>query len=275
MTDTWWTFFGAHRAPFTRQVPVEQLFPSTSLAECRARVLTVLAEPGVLVLTGDSGVGKSTALRAALTTLNPTHYEVCYLPVGETWTPYMLFQALAYALRVPLLPALVPLEHAVREALWTSATQQGRRPVLVLDEAHWLTMPLFNTLRRLLNFTMDTTAPFALILAGHTELRQKLALRPLEAMRQRVTLAYQLRPLTRDESAAYLQHQLQQVGITRPVFTEAALAAGYDWSQGIPRRLNRWAQACLLAAYSAQQPLVDDHMVAIATAELEWAHAPA
>lgn len=275
MTDAWWTFFGAQRAPFTRHVAVEQLFPSAPLAECRARVLTVLAEPGVLVLTGDSGVGKSTAVRAALTTLNPTHYEVCYLPVGETWTPYMLFQTLAYALHVPLSAALVPLEHAVRDALWTSATQQGRRPVLVFDEAHWLTVPLFNTLRRLLNFAWDTTAPFALVLVGHTELRHKLALRPLEAMRQRVTMAYHLRSLTREESAAYLQHHLQHAGITHPVFTDAALTAGHDWAQGIPRRLNRWAQACLLAAYSAQQPLVDDHMVAIATAELEWAHVPA
>jgi type II secretory pathway predicted ATPase ExeA len=235
----------------------------------------VLAEPGVLVLTGDSGVGKSTTLRAALTPLNPTQYEVCYLPVGDTGTPSRLFQALADALHVPLLTAWVPLEQAVRATLWTRATQPGRRPVVVWDEAHWLTVPLFNTLRRLLNFPRDTPAPFALMLAGHTAWRQKLALRPLEAMRQRVTLADHLRPLTREESAAYLQHPWQHVGITRPVFTEAALAAGHDWAQGIPRRLNRWAPACLLAAYSAQQPLVDDHRVAIATVELDWAHPPA
>ncbi|MCY0898886.1 MAG: hypothetical protein OWU33_08105 [Firmicutes bacterium] len=78
--------------------------------------------------------------------------------------------------------------------------------------------------------------------------------RPLEAIRQRVTLGYPLRALTREELAAYLQHPWQHAGITRPVFTEEALAAGHDWAQGIPRRLNRSAQACLLAAYSAQQP---------------------
>lgn len=75
--------------------------------------------------------------------------------------------------------------------------------MLVLDEAHWLTVPLFfNILRRLLHCVMDTTAPFALMLTGHTELRQKRAFRPLEAMRQRVTLAYYLRPLTREALAA-------------------------------------------------------------------------
>jgi general secretion pathway protein A len=81
-------------------------------------------------------------------------------------------------------------------------------------------------------------------------------------MRQRVTLAYPLRPFTRDETAAYLQHHLQQVGVDRPVFTDAAITSGHEWAQGLPRRINRWAQACLLASYGAQPPWVDERMVA-------------
>jgi len=86
-----------------------------------------------------------------------------------------------------------------------------------------------------------------------------------------VTLAYHLRPLTRDDTAVYLQHHLQHVGVERPVFTEAAVAAGHEWAQGLPRRLNRWAQASLLAAYGAQQPLVDERILAVAQAELQRA----
>jgi type II secretory pathway predicted ATPase ExeA len=175
MTMPWWPYVGAHRAPFARQIAVEPRFPAVSLVECRARMTTVVEDPGVFGLTGDSGVGKSPALRAALPPLNPTHYEVCSLAVGEGWTPYPFDQALALALPGPLPARILPLEQAIRDALWTSATQQGRRPVLVLDEAHGLTVPLLNTLRRLLNFARDTTAPLALILAGHTELRQQLA----------------------------------------------------------------------------------------------------
>ncbi|MCY0898069.1 MAG: hypothetical protein OWU33_03905 [Firmicutes bacterium] len=84
-------------------------------------------------------------------------------------------------------------------------------------------------------------------------------LRPLQTMRQRVTLASHLRALTREKSVAYRRHPWQQVGITRPVFTNTAVAAGHDWSQGTPRRHNRWAQACLLAAYSTQQPCGHGH----------------
>jgi general secretion pathway protein A len=90
-------------------------------------------------------------------------------------------------------------------------------------------------------------------------------------MRQRVTLAYPRRPFPHDETAASRQHPWQHVGVERPVFTDAAVAAGHAWAQGLPRRLNRWAPACLLAAFGAPQPLVDERMVAVAQAELPWA----
>ena len=151
--------------------------------------------------------------------------------------------------------------------------QQGQLPVVVLDEAHLLALPVLQSLRRLLNFAFDTTAPLALLLAGHTERQRKLALRPLEAIRQRVTLAYQIPPLTAAETAQYLEHHLRQVGIARPVFGDTAVAAAYTWSQGLPRRINHWARAALLAACSAQHPIVDEATVAVAEAELQWAGA--
>ncbi|MCL6562500.1 MAG: ATP-binding protein [Firmicutes bacterium] len=63
--------------PFARQTAVEHWFPAAPLVECRARIAAVFEDPGVLVLTGASGVGKSIVLRAALSPLNPTHYAGC------------------------------------------------------------------------------------------------------------------------------------------------------------------------------------------------------
>jgi type II secretory pathway predicted ATPase ExeA len=100
-----------------------------------------------------------------------------------------------------------------------------------------------------------------------------LALRPLKAIRQRVTLAYQVPPLTAAETAQYLVHQLQHVGVDRPVFAETATQAAFTWSQGIPRRINHWARAALMAASAAQRPIVDEATVTVAEAELQWAGA--
>lgn len=267
----WWQFFGAHDAPFTREIPVERLWVTPALREWQARFAVVLAERGLAVLTGESGVGKSTALRLVWQTLTPTHHLPLYLPVSDAWTPRQLYRTLAHRLDIPPTRFADDTERQVRDTLWTLATQQGRLPVLALDEAHLLTPRLLQELRFLLNFALDTTAPLVVVLAGHTELRQKLAWRPLEAIRQRVTLAYQLPPFTTEQTARYLQHHLQRVGIDRPVFTDSALQAGHDWSQGVARRLNTWARTCLVAAYAAQSPLVDDSVVATAIHELQWA----
>ena len=84
---------------------------------------------------------------------------------------------------------------------------------MAVDEAHLLPPRLLQELRFLLNYQLDSTAPVALVLCGHTELRHKLALRPLDAIRQRVTVAYHLAPLTAAEVGPYVAHQLQQVGV--------------------------------------------------------------
>lgn len=269
--DTWWQIWGCSAAPFIRQLPVERLFPTPSWHECRARLAATLDERGFMVLTGESGVGKSTLLRAGLQALNPSQYLPLYRPAAAEWTPRLLYRALAHQLDVPLAPFADDTERAVRHTLWQLATQQGRLPIVTVDEAHFLTPHVLQELRVLLNFQMDSTAPLALILAGHTELRHKLLLRPLDAIRQRVTVAYHLPPLTAAETPQYLSHHLRMVGVDRPVFTESAAAAAYDWSQGLPRRLNHWARACLMAAAADRRTLVDDGVVAVAEAELQWA----
>ena len=270
-TTAWWAYFGGNAAPFTRDVPGERCFASAAWREAHARLTSLLDDRGFGVLTGEAGVGKTTVLRAAFQPLNPAQYRICYIAVAEEWTVRQLYRALATELQLPWMRSADALEQQVRHTGWALATQQGQLPVVVLDEAHLLAPPVLQALRRLRNFAFDTTAPLVLILAGHTELRRKLALRPLEAVRQRVTLAYHLPPLTAADAAAYVQHPWQQVGITRPVFTDAALQAGYTWSQGVPRRLNHWARAALMAAHGGQHAVVDDAVVAIAEAELQWA----
>jgi type II secretory pathway predicted ATPase ExeA len=269
----WWEYFGAQQAPFGRNLSAETLYLSPPLAECQARLHAVIRDRGVLAVTGVSGAGKTTALRATVAALPPSQFLPLYLPVQEDWTPRVLYRAVAYELG--LLPSgqALETERTVRQTLWALATQQNRLPLLLLDEAHLCSPHLLQSLRQLLNFSMDSTAPLVLILAGHTELRRKLSLRPLEALRQRITVAYHVRALTAEETIVYVTHHLHQVAIDRPVFTDSALQAGVEWSQGLPRRINTWATACLLAAYSGQHPVIDDEVVATAQAELQWAGA--
>jgi len=266
--STWWAYYGATAPPFPRDLPVSQLLPTPAHREWAARFQTTVADRGFAVLTGEAGVGKSTARRAVWETLSPNQFWPVYLAASGDWPPpRQCYRRLAHALGCPGARFPEETEQQVRDTLWALATQQGRLPVLAVDEAHLLAPRLLQELRCLVNYQLDRTAPVALILCGHTELRHQRALRPLEAIRQRVTVTCHLPALT----ARYLTHQLAQVGVTRPVFTDAAIPTGFEWSRGVPRRVNTWARACLMAAYAGQQTLVDDAVTAHAATELQWA----
>ncbi len=101
-------------------------------------------------------------------------------------------------------PAQFPeaTDRQVRDTLWTLATQQGRQPELAVDDAHRLPPRLLQELRFVRNDPLDSTAPVALVLWGHTAWPHTLALRPLDAMRQRVTVADHLPPLFAATAAA-------------------------------------------------------------------------
>ncbi len=119
----------------------------------------VLADRGFAVLTGDAGVGKSTALRAVWETLSPNQHRPLDLPASDDWTPRPCYRRLAHLLGTP--PTRFPeaTEHQVRDTPWTLATRQGRQPALAVDEAHLFPPRLLQKLRFLLNEQPDGTAP--------------------------------------------------------------------------------------------------------------------
>ena len=99
------------------------------------------------VLTGESGLGKTTLMRTLVQALNPNQYHPLYLDVAKDWTTRTLYRQLAYDLNLPIPHRPLETQRAVRQALWTETTQHGRLPVIVLDESHWLAPAVLQALR--------------------------------------------------------------------------------------------------------------------------------
>lgn len=134
---------------------------------------------------------------------------------------------------------------------------QGKQPVLVIDEAHLLSASMLAEVRFLTNFRFDSLCPFALILVGQPELRATLRLRALEPVRQRISARYHLGGLEEHETKAYIEHTLKQAGASRPLFSESAIAHIHSISRGIPRVVNNLCTACLLDVIAQGGQLVD------------------
>jgi general secretion pathway protein A len=148
--------------------------------------------------------------------------------------------------------------------------EQSRDAVLIIDEAQNLSNELLEQVRLLSNLETDERKLLQIVLMGQPELRDRLNAHELRQLRQRITVRYHLRPLSRSEIGRYVQHRLQTAGSKGgPFFTYPALWRIFQYSQGIPRLVNALCDKALLAGFVHQRDVIDYRLVSIAIQELE------
>ena len=138
------------------------------------------------------------------------------------------------------------------EAFLVSLCQQGKRALLIVDEAQNLTPRAVEELRMLSNFQLETQALLQSFLVGQPEFRRTMQSPQMQQLRQRVIAACHLGPMDRDETRGYIEHRLQRVGWKGdPHFEPEAFDAIYAATGGIPRRINTVCDRLLLSGYLA------------------------
>ena len=148
------------------------------------------------------------------------------------------------------------------------AHAEGRRVVLIVDEAQTLSPELLEQVRLLTNLETSKQKLLQIILIGQPELRELLDRPEMRQIAQRITGRYHLEPLRKDETRAYVSHRLRVAGAQSDIFTKRAIDALYRHSRGIPRLINVIADRALLAAYTKDQRSVDAKLVSAAAAEV-------
>jgi len=142
--------------------------------------------------------------------------------------------------------------------------------VLIVDEAQNLPLPILEQIRILSNLETDKEKLLQIILVGQLNLVPLLRSPELRQLDQRVSIRYQLKPLTDEETGAYIVHRLAIANGSRSVvFTPAALKVVYDYSGGVPRLINMLCDRALLGGYSAQTTRIDEHLVKSAAEGLD------
>jgi predicted kinase len=133
------------------------------------------------------------------------------------------------------------------ETFMTSRMRQGKRVLLLVDEAQNLPPRSLEELRMLSNFQLGGRVLFQSFLLGQVEFRNTIQAKGLEQLRQRVIAAYHLEPLDQEQTRGYIEHRLRTAGWDGdPKFTDAAYEDIYKYSGGIPRRINTLCDRLLL-----------------------------
>lgn len=247
-------FFGFQRRPFSATPDAPCFVP----LETHQGVLDALAVScergqGISVLTGEAGLGKSlVGLRLAFE-LQPT-FATAFLGHSAYATRRALLQAILFELNRPYDRKAEQELRLDLASVLKSLRSEHAGFVLVIDEAHRLSMPLLDEVR-LLTLLADAGEPLArVVLIGNRDLEERLVDPDLAEFNQRICCQVDLAPLTQAESLEYLRSNLELAGArAEDVFTADALAFLAKAADGVPRCLNHLADHSLLLSYVVER----------------------
>lgn len=204
---------------------------------------------GFIVVTGEVGAGKTTIVRGLLNDLDSEKVVAAQLvstQLDAEDTLRMIAGAFGVGTRnVGKSEMLLALE-----AFLVDVTRQGKRCLLIVDEAQNLTPRAVEELRMLSNFQFGTQALLQSFLIGQPEFRKIMQSPQMQQLRQRVIAACHIGPMDQDETEAYIEHRLKCAGSKgSPRFDAGAFEALFEASGGVPRRINAHCDRLLLSGF--------------------------
>ncbi len=212
---------------------------------------------GFIKIVGEVGAGKTILCRKFLNTLNP-NIITAYIPNPDL-TPSGIRKALALELGVEF-PNRIDqhdLLDLISKRLLTLVSQ-GKQVVILIDEAQALPNESLEALRLLTNLETESKKLLQVVLFGQPELDRRLEQPNLRQLKQRIIFSHKLKPINRQDLAAYICHRLSMAGYTRgSLFDVRACDLLYQASQGIPRIINILCHKALMVAYGRGQAAVD------------------
>ena len=263
--------FGLNEFPFRLTPDADFLYMSKAHARAKAYMdYTVLSRDGFVVLTGEIGSGKTTLLNKLLSEL-PS--DVVVAKVFQTQLTELEFlQAVLgdFGVEVPLGTGKVAMLDALNVFLIDNY-QQGRRVLLIVDEAQNLHEKVLEELRLLSGLETDKDKLLSIILTGQPELAAMIDSPHMEQLAQRVRLRFHLCALSVVEMREYIRHRLEVAGGSLDaIFDDDAFPIIYEYTGGIPRLINSLCDMAMLTAFADESSRVGHAVVRQAIDELGW-----
>ena len=265
------SFFGLNEKPFSITPDPRYLFMSERHGEALAHLVYGVTESGgFMQLTGEVGTGKTTLVRTLLLNKLPDNADVAVV-LNPRLSVIEFLETICEELGI-LEAGTKGSAKALVDALnrqLLAAHAEGRRVILIVDEAQNLSRDVLEQVRLLTNLETARQKLLQIILIGQPELRELLSRDDLRQLAQRITGRYHLEPLTRDETAQYVEHRLRVAGAVGELFDKGAKREVFRLTDGVPRLINVICDRALLGAYSREIRGVSRRLVRRAAAEIK------
>jgi len=262
-------FYGFTAKPFQLTADHRFFFNSTAHNRAMAYLRYGLKQAeGFIVITGGIGTGKTMLARNLFGELDRARFVASQLVTTQLEADDLVRTvAASFGLAREGLPKGELLGHL--ERFFKERQAEGKRVLLVVDEAQGLPARSLDELRMLSNFEHEGAPLLQSFLLGQEELGRTLRRPDMEQFRQRIIAAFQLRPLDRQELERYIVYRLRKVGWKGdPEITPAAFDTIFDFSEGVPRKVNSLCDRLLLFGYLEGLRRMDAPEVSTVTEEL-------
>lgn len=266
-------FFGFTEEPFSITPDSSFFYPSEQhRTALDALTYAVRQRKGFVVITGPIGSGKTTVFRTLLKRLDHKHRTAVI--TNSNLSPKGVIMMLLEDLGVSYKDGskeklLIQLnQYLVRQVM------EGYNVVLVVDEAQNLSPVCLEELRMLSNLETEKEKLIQIVLIGQPELRKKLEMNRLEQLTQRVAVHYHLVPLSAEETRNYILHRLKTVqkeGFDlSTLFTSGAIDGIYEYSQGVPRKINVLCDHSLLTGFVRESHIITRDIIEESILEIRF-----
>ena len=251
--------YGMEFNPFLKNSK-EILYAGSEYAEASYRLDYLAATKGFGLLTGSAGRGKTTIVRNWSSKLNPSLYKVVYTGLS-TVTVNDFYRNLAFSLGAQAAYRKTENFHAIQDEITRLALDKKKTPVIIIDEANYVSSAVLNDLKILFNFEMDSRDRAVILLVGLPQLNNTLQLSIHEPLRQRIIMNYNIDGLTKDEGREYISRKLKGAGCTQTVFDAAAVEAILNAADGTPRVISKLCNAALVVGNSQSADIITSDTV--------------
>ena len=263
-------FYNLKQDPFRLTPDPDFLYVSEQYREAFAGlVYSVCTRPGLTVLVGEAGTGKTTLLYA-LTRLLEKRRSITAVCTNPTLSREEFYDLLLNKLGVECPSSLKSRQLLALQESLTRNRADGKPSVLIVDEAQRLPTELLEEIRLLLNFETPREKLLEIIIAGQPELLETLRRPELRQLKQRVSYFCKLEPLQLNELREYLHHRLARAGLRdQAVFPEATIPVVHEYTRGIPRLVNTLCDGALRNGLALQSQQITVAIIRDAAKELD------
>lgn len=260
-------FYGLTSDPFPKNVKPENMFEYETFKELQSRLDYMKKQRGFMLITGEPGSGKTTAIRKFVSELNSDRFFNIYMPLS-TVAISDFYKQINDALKGERCSTKSILFKSIQERILHYATGLNKIPVIIIDEAHLMKNENFFELQIISNFNMDSLDPALFILVAQSHLNDRLARNFLESFNQRINMKFHMNPLTPSQVSKLIAHQMKMAGSTNNVFNDNAHQAIHNLSGGTLRKIAKLVDKSLMLGASLKKNTITEEEVLAASREI-------